>query len=234
MLAACGQQNEKEETKASSPDLTKPLKVDLQVPEKGAKDESIQLKAIVKHDGKPVDDASDVQYEVWLNGAKDKSEMIEAKHEKGGVYTADHAFAKDGKYTVQVHVTAHDLHTMPTSVIVIGNEAADHHNGDNKEHKHTEDFSMHFMKPDQVKSTQKTALIVHLENHAKPLEKAQVRYEIWKTDDEKHSWIDATEEKPGEYSGHYNFPKPGVYTVKIHVENDQGLHEHEEYKLTVE
>jgi len=241
LLAACGQQSEKEESKASSTDSTKPLSVDLQVPEKGEKNKTLQLKTIVKHKGKPVDDASDVQYEVWQDGAKETSQMIQTKHEKGGIYTADHSFENNGKYTVQVHVTAHDLHTMPTSLITIGDVTIEkdasnnegHHHGNDQAHKQAEDFSMHFMKSDQVKKNQETNLTVHLEKNAKPLEKAQVRYEIWKAEDEKHAWVDAKEGKPGEYASRFNFPKAGDYTVKVHVENDKGLHEHEENKLTV-
>ncbi|MCS0542780.1 FixH family protein, partial [Aeromonas veronii] len=66
-----------------------------------------------------------------------------------------------------------------------------------------------------------------------PLTKARVRYEIYKEGSDKHDWVDTKETNSGEYTSSYSFTEGGTYTIIIHVENDNGLHEHEEYMVEV-
>lgn len=44
---------------------------------------------------------------------KEESSLIEAKNNNDGTYDAETTFEHDGVFTVQVHVTARGLHTMP-------------------------------------------------------------------------------------------------------------------------
>lgn len=67
-----------------------------------------------------VDDADEVQFEIWKVNSKEDSELIEAKHEKDGIYSILKTFKEDGLYYVQTHVTAHGLHVMPKKQFAVG------------------------------------------------------------------------------------------------------------------
>lgn len=245
-LAACG----KAGNEASEDDVPKPLDVELEVQETADVGKIVPFKATVTQGDEKVDDADEVEFEIWEEGKKEDSEMINAKNKKDGTYEAEKSFDADGVYTVQVHVTARGLHTMPKKSVTVGEGAAakgegdhhhgergdhDHHHGDDHgHHHHTEGFSMHFMEPKNVEAGKKTELMAHLELENKPMEAARVRFEIWNEDiSDKHEFVDAKESKPGEYMGRYHFEKPGVYNIQVHVEDDKGLHEHEEHKIEV-
>ncbi|MBM7647595.1 maltose-binding protein MalE [Bacillus ectoiniformans] len=111
--------DKKEESKNQGP--PQPIEANLTVPETAAINEKVTFKTAVSQGEEAVEDADEVMYEVWEEGAKETSEMLEAKMEKGGIYTAEKTFEKDAVYHVQVHVTARGLHTMPKKQIVAGN-----------------------------------------------------------------------------------------------------------------
>ena len=77
-------------------------------------------------------------------------------------------------------------------------------------------------------------VIVYFKEWDHPNENAKFRYEIWNFDvSERHDLEDAEEGAPGEYSSSFVFAEKGTYTVQIHVEDDEGLHEHEDYEVEV-
>lgn len=235
-LAACG----KGASEDSDNDIPKPIDVVLEVQETAEIGETVPFKATVTQGEEKVADADEVEFEIWEEGKKEDSEMIEAKNNKDGTYEAEKSFDADGVYTVQVHVTARGLHTMPKKSITVGEGAASegedgHHHGEDGEegHHHSEGFSMHFMKPENPAAGKQTELIVHLQNEDHPMENARVRFEIWNEGSDKHEFVDAKESEQGEYAAHYDFKKAGAYKIQIHVEDDQGLHEHEEHEIEV-
>ena len=245
-LAACSSETDKEAEKPKEAQKApQPLKAVLEVPETAAVNENINMKVTVSQGDEKVADANKVTFEVWEEGKKEESKMIKSKNNKDGTYEAKTAFDHDGLFTVQVHVDARALHTMPLKSVTVGKGAiaqegqAHHEHGEQAEHQHShgehsEGFSMHFAKPENVKANASTPLTVHLQIKEAPLEKAQVRYEIWNNgNSDKHDWIDVKETKPGEYSGAYTFTDAGAFTVRVHVENKEGLHEHKEYQLEV-
>ncbi|WP_018392171.1 FixH family protein [Bacillus sp. 37MA] len=237
VLSACSG----EEGKVEESEVPQAIEVQLEVPETVEVNGKIAMKAVVTQGSEKVADADKVEFEVWEEGAKEESNMIEAKNNNDGTYEAETTFDRDGVFTVQVHVTARGLHTMPKKSVTVGTGAAhDEAIQEEKElheHEHGESetgFSMHFMEPDGVEAEKETILTAHLENEGAPLEKAQVRYEIWNNSNtEKHTWADAEETSPGEYTAAYTFTEAGAFTVKVHVENDEGLHEHEEHQVDV-
>lgn len=243
ILAACGKAGNEE----SEDDIPKPLDVELEVQETADINEAVPFKAIVTQGDEKIKDADEVEFEIWEEGKKDDSEMIEAKNNDDGTYEAEKSFDADGVYTIQVHVTARGLHTMPKKSVTVGEGSAagtgdhqhaeqeehEHHDGDDHGHHHTEGFSMHFMEPKNVEEGKQTELMVHLELDNQPMEDARVRFEIWNEGSEKHEFVDAKESKPGEYTGDFSFNKSGEYNIQVHVEDDHGLHEHEEHKIEV-
>jgi len=234
MIAACG----KEETvKEDDTGVPLPLDVQLTVTEEVEVDGIIKMAAVVTQGEDKVDDADEVEFEVWEEGKKNDSIKIESKNDKDGLYTAETSFDHDGLFHVQVHVTARGLHTMPKKEVTVGKGAhyeeavegeAEH------EHGHADGFSMHFMEPENMKSGESTEFVVHLQVDGQPFGKAQVRYEIWsEANPDKHDWVDVEESVAGEYTASYTFAQAGPHKIQIHVEDDKELHEHEEHEIEV-
>lgn len=229
ILGACGKSGNTETVKE-----VLPLNVELTVTEQAEVGETVKMEALVTYGDENVEDADKVVYEVWEEGKKDDSVMIDSVNEKNGLYTAETSFDHDGLFHIQVHVDARQLHTMPVKEVTIGDGAEQHDDHAEHEHGHTEGFSLHFMKPENAVIEEETELVSHVQIDGQPLENANVRYEVWSdVTGEKHIWIDTEETVAGEYAASYTFSEIGTYSVKIHVENDDGLHEHEEFTFEV-
>ncbi|PID15367.1 hypothetical protein CSV63_06155 [Sporosarcina sp. P34] len=233
ILAGCGQDKEVP-TEAVLPE---PIEVELTVPEQGNVNESVFITTHVTQGEENVDDASEVEYEIWEEGKKEDSIHVESTHEKEGIYSVENIFETDGIYHVQVHVTARGMHVMPKKQIQIG-DASPQSDGQESEqedqhHEHgngVEGLSIHFMQPKSAKAATDTELMTHVQIDGEAL-KAQVRYEIISADKET-TWVDTDEAKPGEYTANYQFPKAASYQVIIHIENEE-IHEHEEHTVEV-
>lgn len=218
LLGACNK--EEEELITEAPEIFQ-LAAEFTAPEMADVGETVALKTIVTQGEEKVDEADEVVYEVWEEGEKATSKMIESVNEGNGVYTAETSFDHDGLFHIQVHVTANAQHTMPLVEVTIGD------GGQYEEVVHvyeTEGFLMHFMNPEMIMTGEETEFVVHIELNEEALEQAKVRYEIW----DEHS-----EAAPGEYSAKHTFEKAGSYMIQVHVENDDGLHEIEEHEIKV-
>jgi hypothetical protein len=230
-LAACG--NGKEEqvpTEVKAPEM---LEVELTVSETADIDETVEMKAFVTQGDEEIEDADEVVFEVWEEGKKSGSEMIDSVNEKGGIYTAETSFEHEGLFHVQVHVTANGLHTMPLKEVVVGDGGNYDEHAETDHHYHTEGFSMEFMTPKDAAANSDEKLVVQIQLDNEPFEKLKVRYEIWSDLSAKHDWVDATEIQVGEYVADYTFKEASTYHVQIHVEDDKDLHEHVEHEIIV-
>lgn len=136
-LSACGQ------TDGDVKREPLPLEVELIVPERADVNEEVVFTSVVTQGDEGVEDASEVVYEIWKEGEKEESEMIEANEQEGHHYHLTYTFAEEGVYFVQTHVTARGLHTMPTAQIVVGDieapaktddEEAEHHEHEHEHH----------------------------------------------------------------------------------------------------
>jgi hypothetical protein len=238
-ISACGG-NDNGDTTQEEIEEPKILEVQFDLPETADVNESIELKATVTYGDELVEDADEVIFEHWEQGNEDDSTMLEADNNGDGTYTAEVMFEDDGVYEIYAHTTARDMHTMPKKSVAIGDaesqEADDeHHDDESHDHgEHAEGFDMHFVNPEDVQAGQETDLTVHLQLDDEMLEGARVRYEITSDDDpDMHEWVDADEFESGVYSAVYAFEENGAYDIMIHVENDDGLHEHEEHQVEV-
>ncbi|WP_025786216.1 FixH family protein [Sporosarcina sp. D27] len=241
LATGCGQNDTDVNASEDEEVVVEPITVELTVPETGEAGQAIQLAAAVTQGDEKVKDASEVEYEIWEDGKKEDSWKIKSNQKTDGLYEAEAKFEHDGLYHVQVHVTARDMHTMPMKEITIGTGAVEGEAGteaegeESHEHHHgTEGFSMHFMEPEAVKVNESAMMSVHLQQDEKPLEKARVRLEVVindKTDEAQ--WVKLTEEKAGEYAGDVTFETAGTASVTVHVENEEGLHEHETHEITI-
>lgn len=236
-LAACG--NNEEKTEAD--EEVKALNVDFQLPEHADVGEVVELKAIVTYGDELVKDANKVEFEYWVQGNEKETTTVKGKNNDDGTYTADVTFEADGVYEIYAHTTARLIHKMPKKSITIGEgnttpheeHGEGHHHDDHDHSSHVEGFTMHFMKPEDVQVNEEIDLTLHLAMNDEPLEGATVRYQINRDGTEEYAWVDVAESVPGEYSSSHSFDQEGTYTIVIHVENDEGLHEHEEYTVEV-
>ncbi|OUM92291.1 MAG: hypothetical protein C6P37_08490 [Caldibacillus debilis] len=227
-LGACGKEEE-----GHDGDRGEMIDVALEVPEKSDPGEKVELRAVVTQGKEKVKDADEVKFEIWKEGAKDDSSMLDAKNNGDGSYTAETTFAADGVYTVQVHVTARGMHTMPKKNITVGSgetgEAGHQgHEGDEGQ------VAIHLMKEDPITAGKETALTVHVQKDGAPLEKAKVTLEIAGTGASQKEMVPAAEAAKGAYKASYTFPEKGNYRITIHVEKEEGkLHTHQEEEVAV-
>ncbi|MCM3619898.1 FixH family protein [Sutcliffiella horikoshii] len=97
------------------------VEVDIQFPESVDEAEEVAIKTFVTQGEEKVEDAQEVQIEIWnVEEGKENSVLVDAEHVGDGVYEVKHSFEAKGVYRVQSHVTARDLHVMPTKQLVVG------------------------------------------------------------------------------------------------------------------
>ncbi|AXI09972.1 hypothetical protein CV093_14865 [Oceanobacillus sp. 143] len=234
-LSACGAKEDS--TNADSEEIV-PLEVEFSVPETAEVDEEVKLIATVTYGEESVAEADDVTFEIWEQGMEDKSNKYEATNNGDGTYTMETSFDHDGIYEMFAHVTAKDMHTMPKKSITVGSSPS--HDSDHEQtHTHeqgevTDGFAMHFMEPKSLRAAEETPLKVHVQLDNQPLEQASIRFEIWNEETpDKHEWVNAREAAAGEYFGDFVFQEAGTYQLAVHVENEDGLHEHQEFEINV-
>jgi hypothetical protein len=131
--AACGtspdggnsQQNgtasEHQESEHAGENAPSAPKVELDLPEDAKAGEEVSIQITVTHEGEPVNDADEVQFEIWKKGApKDDHEMMDAEKTGDGVYSVKKTFREPGEYKVMYHVTARGSHVMePAETLVV-------------------------------------------------------------------------------------------------------------------
>lgn len=117
VLSACGKSDDS--TNNADDEMIKPIDAALDVPEKSDVNKPVEFSVAVTQEEKAVDDADEVEFEVWKDGAKSDSEMIEGTQDENGVYTAKKTFKENGIYYIQSHVTARGMHTMPKTKIIV-------------------------------------------------------------------------------------------------------------------
>ena len=241
LIAGCGDTSQKKDS-SNQEEVPTMIEAALDVPEKAEIGDEISLAVTVTQGKDFVNDATEVKFEIWQEGLKNNSEKVEANYSENGIYTIGYSFPENGIYHVQSHVTARNMHTMPEKTIQIGDVEAQHEHAEGADNKHAEgtdehshhesDVSIHLNTPEHVNKNESTALSVHLEKEQQPLTKANVRLEIFQ-DESNPAWVDTEEAAKGEYKATYQFPTDGKYTVRIHVQNDEGLHEHTEIEVNV-
>jgi hypothetical protein len=240
-LSACSNEETKQQEKA--PEL---IEVSITTPEKIKVQEEATIEASVVQGKEKVTDADEVKFEIWKAG-QDNHEMVEAKHQKDGIYSIKKTFTEGGNYYIVAHTTARRMHSMPKKEITVeameaekqaeGMEHShDDHPAEGSEDEHGDhhnsevDFDFHVHEP--IKSNQKADLTVHLNQGSEQITGASVRLEIWGENQSKHEFIPAVEGANGAYSLTYTFPSSGTFNVKIHVEKGN-IHDHTEKTVNV-
>lgn len=222
VLGACGT-DEATKSAETAPSM-EPVEAELNVPATADKDEAITLAVRVTQDGKAVDDADEIKFEVWKNGAKEESETTEAALTEDGVYEAETTFSDEAVYTVQVHVTARSMHTMPTTNVTVGHpETAAEAEAEEDHHHHA--GAEIVLEPKQAIANEAQPFTVNVEVDHEALAGADVQLEVFQDGADKHDWV-KLEEAEGGYAGEHTFPEAGTYNVQVHVTKGHDIHEH--------
>lgn len=236
-LAACGQtENDTNGSASDTEETIETIKVDLQTPKQLEVDKKTTLKAVVSQGEEKVDDADEVEFEIWVETGKENSEMLTAEHVGDGAYAVEKAFAEEGVYYVQSHVTAREMHTMPKAKVIVGNPeesasvaSAQHEQTKGGKH-HESSVTMKLNHPDVVEAGKNTLLTVQLSKDDTPLEGVNATLEILKHGKDEPQWINLDEKSAGKYEKPVTLPDAGKYSVTIHVKKDD-LHEHKEVTI---
>jgi len=114
VISGCG---DKSSHNHSDSMAMEPIQVLLQVnPTEIQAGEKVQFEAKVTHQGKTVDDAKEVMFEIWKDGdSEDQHSKITVKSAGEGSYVLEKTFKAAGNYHVTSHVTARDQHSMPSA-----------------------------------------------------------------------------------------------------------------------
>jgi hypothetical protein len=251
MLAACG--NSSNNSEGSNGDqVPSAVEVEVLLPEKIEPNEEVKIEALVTQGEDIVEDANEVTFEVWKQGQEADHEMIEANNEGDGLYSFTKTFEEEGFYYVVAHTTARDMHVMPRAEVTVGNpEKSEHEEGhshdhdhdshgedDHKDHhghahEHASALIMTLEHEDTVKAGRETTLSTEIKQEKKALLGADVRFEVWHEDSDKHEFIVAEEIGNGVYEAKTTLKEKGLHYVQIHVEKDE-LHEHQLEELDAE
>lgn len=241
VTVACGSKNEniqKEGTEEENELL--PLNVEIEtLPDTLKANEVVTINAYVTLGEEEVEDANEVQFQIWEKGKEEDDEFIDATHVGSGTYTIEKTFDHDGIFYVVAHVTARNMHNMPKKELIVGDGESEEHSHDShgeeeSEHHHHESQLFIELNPKEAKSNNETELSVEVKQNDELFSGAKVSYEIWKGEDHKHEYVDAVESNgSGTYVAQYTFTEAGVYDVRIHIESES-LHDHVEKEITVE
>ncbi|MFC0558738.1 FixH family protein [Halalkalibacter alkalisediminis] len=228
-LVACGEEEPSRAGTEEIVDELTPIDVELMVPETAEVDEVVLFTSTVTQGDDVVEDANEVVYEIWMEGQREQSELIDADQQEGHIYSLKYTFTEVGVYHVQTHVTARGLHRMPTSQIQVGGAKENidsHEEVHENEHQHQHQHS-DVMIEERVEDDK---LVIFVEVEGSPYKGAKVTIEMSSTEDEEVMWIDLVEADGGEYELLNIDGYSGAYFAIVHIEDDH-IHEHVDIEL---
>ena len=117
LLSACGGSDESEAE--NGPPSSEPIEVAIHIDEPAVTGETALIEAHVEQDGEAVEDAGEVLFEIWSEGEQEMGEQIEGEHSSDGEYMLEYTFEESGTHHVTDHVTARNMHSMPTEEIEV-------------------------------------------------------------------------------------------------------------------
>lgn len=94
--------------------------VEIVFPDSVSAGEETVLEAHVSFGKEKVLDADEVQFEIRLEGLEAQSQLVDAVHDRDGIYVIRKVFDQEGIYVIQAHVTARDMHVMPKKKLAVG------------------------------------------------------------------------------------------------------------------
>ncbi|TES56385.1 hypothetical protein E2L07_05375 [Halalkalibacterium halodurans] len=87
--------------------------------------EKVTFSTTITHEGLPVENANQVEFEIWEHGNQEYHHLLKAEKVEPGVYQLDWTFEEEGVYYIYYHVTACDMHRMEKEMVVVGDVDVD-------------------------------------------------------------------------------------------------------------
>lgn len=94
--------------------------VDIYIPVDISLQEETILQIKVTQGTEGVEDAQEVEFEIWQHAEREEGVWVTGIHQGAGMYQNTHTFANDGIYFIQAHVKARGLQVMPMKQLIIG------------------------------------------------------------------------------------------------------------------
>ncbi|HSJ36659.1 MAG TPA: FixH family protein [Planococcus sp. (in: firmicutes)] len=220
LLAACGAD---EDAMSGAGETVQPIEVEVLTPAEGDTGDWL-LEAYVTQDGEPVNDASEVKFEVYVQNGKEDSDMLDYTEVDEGVYSVPYTFEDDGVYFVIPHVTARNMHNMPTHQILIGDVHAEAKDAETDENAKADGLHI---ETNLEEAEGDFTIEVRPMMHGEAIQDARVRLELAEphSDSNVKVWLDTEEQESGLYVTDFQFEKTGEYEIVFHIEKD-AMHEH--------
>ncbi|GGD01593.1 hypothetical protein GCM10007216_35380 [Thalassobacillus devorans] len=230
VLTACGGD---QSGNAEEEEMEPMIATEVIMPEDIQPGEEATFQAKVTQGDEAVEDADYVKFEFWAEGTEDEeNEKVEAEHKGEGVYEVTYTLQEEGVYFLYAHTQARDMHVMPKEQFKVGNrktgetqEKAEKEEDHSDDHHDSKDIKVGFDSNEEWKPNEEATLKADITQNKKPFENATVQFEIVSDKLDKHIFVDATEQKPGEYEGKYTFPATGNYELIIHYVKED-THDH--------
>lgn len=97
------------------------VEIEFLTPQQLNVNEPVKLEVKLTQGDEIINDADDVQFEVWQSGLRDEGELIEGEFIGDGVFSAETTFKEDGIYYMYAHTNARGMHVMPKLEMTVGN-----------------------------------------------------------------------------------------------------------------
>ncbi|MEK4403996.1 FixH family protein [Sporosarcina sp. FSL K6-6792] len=97
-----------------------PLESEIIIPESISANKQETIKVILTQDGKKVEGADYVHFEIWKQDGSVKFDMEQAKEEGNGTYSLSKNFDSEGLYYIKVHASNDGSIIMPQKQFVVG------------------------------------------------------------------------------------------------------------------
>jgi hypothetical protein len=102
------------------------------IPENPSPSSEVTFRAIATKDGKKIDGAASVKFEVWIDGEEEHN-MLKATYINDGTYEVSTSFAEEGSYHLIYHINDIDgIHHMDQLDFTVGEKSE--HSNHNDEH----------------------------------------------------------------------------------------------------
>ncbi len=98
----------------------KPLESEIVIPESFSDNKKETIKVVLTQDGKMVEGADYVHFEIWKQDGTVKYNMEEAVEEGNGTYSLNKSFDGDGLYYIKVHASNDGSMIMPQKQFIVG------------------------------------------------------------------------------------------------------------------
>jgi hypothetical protein len=101
-----------------------PIEVEINLPESISNGDEITVQAVLTQEGKKLEKANFVHFEIWKQDGSIRYPMKEAKAVGNGIYQMSVGFKSDGLYTIEVHAGNNGSLVSPQKQFMVGKLSA--------------------------------------------------------------------------------------------------------------